>query len=76
MQALNIATAGQDNDGNIAEFAQVASSEKKPISDDRLNKAIDLIKSGKANLFKDLLDRFELTVEQKVTIENMHEKGE
>ena len=76
MQALNIATAGQDNDGNIAEFAQVASSEKKPISDERLNKAIDLIKSGKANLFKDLLDRFELTVEQKVIIENMHEKGE
>lgn len=75
-QALNIATSGADKQGNVSDFAKVAGSEKKPITEQRFNKAIALIKSGEADLFTDLIDRFELTPEQKTAIKNMNEKEE
>lgn len=65
MQALNIATAGQDNDGSLADFAQTAASQKKAISDAQLAKAIEKSKAGKVDFMRDLLDRFELTEIQK-----------
>lgn len=76
MQALNIATAGADQDGQTSDFAQVASSGKKPIDDSRFNKALALYTAGKINLFSDLIDRYELTVEQKIKIEELNKKGE
>jgi len=65
MQALNIATAGQDNDGSMADFAQVAKAERKPIKDTSLAKAIEKAKDGSIDFMRDLLDQYELTEEQK-----------
>ena len=65
MQALNIATAGQDNDGSMADFAQVAKAERKPIKDTSLAKAIEKAKDGTIDFMRDLLDQYELTEEQK-----------
>lgn len=65
MQALNIATAGQDNDGSIADFVQVAKSAKKTLKDDQLAKALQKSKLGTVDFMRDLIDRFELTEEQK-----------
>ena len=65
MQALNIATAGSDTDGVFPEFAKVAGTEKKPIKDDRLNKAIELAKTGEVDLIRQVFDKHELTEEQK-----------
>lgn len=65
MQALNIATAGQDTDGTLADFAKVAGSDKKPIKDERLIKAIELAKGGEIDLIRQVFDKHELTETQK-----------
>ena len=60
---LNIATAQDDDNNGFAVNAKVEST-KKPLSDDRLEKAIEQVKAGNIDLQKDLLDKFDLTAEQ------------
>lgn len=62
MQALNIAVAEDDQDG-FAVNAKVEAS-KKPMSDARLEKAIEQVNLKNADLQKDILDKFDLTPEQ------------
>lgn len=65
MQALNIATAGSDNDGSPNAFAQTAASAKKPISTERLKIGFEKSKDGKVDFMRQILDKHELTEEQK-----------
>jgi len=65
MQALNIATAGSDNDGSPNAFAQTAASAKKPISTERLKIGFEKSKDGQVDFMRQILDKHELTEEQK-----------
>lgn len=60
---LNIATA-QDDDNNGFAVNAKAEASKKPMSDARLEKAIEQVNLKNADLQKDILDKFDLTPEQ------------
>lgn len=60
---LNIATAQDDDNNGFAVNAKVEAS-KKPMSDARLEKAIEQVNLKNADLQKDILDKFDLTPEQ------------
>ena len=64
---LNIATAQDDDNNGFAVNAKIEST-KKPLSDERLAKAIEQVKAGNIELQKDLLDKFDLTAEQLMKI--------
>lgn len=60
---LNIATAQDDDNNGFAVNAKIEAS-KKPMSDARLEKAIEQVNLKKVDLQKDILDKFDLTPEQ------------
>lgn len=64
---LNIATAQDDDNNGFAVNAKTESA-KKPLTDERLSKAIEQVKEGNIDLQKDLLDKFDLTNEQLMKI--------
>lgn len=59
MQALNIATSGDDNDG----YSESPQSVKKSITDDQLTKGIDAINKGSYTVEK-MIATYELTTSQ------------
>ena len=60
---LNIATAQDDDNNGFAVNAKIEAT-KKPMSDARLEKAIEQVNLKNADLQKDILDKFDLTPEQ------------
>lgn len=64
---LNIATAQDDDNNGFAVNAKIEAT-KRPLSSERLEKAIEQVKEGNIDLQKDLLDKFDLTSEQLMKI--------
>lgn len=64
---LNIATAQDDDNNGFAVNAKVEAS-KRPLSDERLIKAIEQVNAKNIDLQKDLLDKYDLTSEQLIKI--------
>lgn len=64
---LNIATAQDDDNNGFAVNAKIE-AHKRPLTDERLAKAIEQVKDGNIEIQKDLLDKFDLTTAQLIKI--------